>query len=92
LKENDIIRLKAELKAKDENEKKLVQVKQEEREEAWITLEDVREDLEIANETVTQQAVFTDGWQSKFDQLAAIAQAAGVDALTILGIRDQSIA
>jgi len=92
LKENDIIRLKAELNAKDENEKKLVQVKQEEREEAWITLEDVREDLEIANETVTQQAVFTDGWQSKFDKLATIAQAAGVDALTILGIRDQSIA
>lgn len=74
----------------EETGKKLVKVKQEQV-ETRADLEDVRDDLDIANETVTQQAVFTDAWQSKFDELAAIAQAAGVDGKTISDIRNRSI-
>ena len=74
----------------EETGKKLVKVKQEQV-ETRADLEDVRDDLDIANETVTQQAVFTDAWQSKFDELAAIAQAAGVDGKTISEIRNRSI-
>ena len=74
----------------EETGKKLVKVK-EEQVETRADLEDVRDDLDIANETVTQQAVFTDAWQSKFDELAAIAQAAGVDGKTISEIRNRSI-
>ena len=54
-------------------------------------MEDVKDDLEIANETVTQQAVFTDSWQSKFDELATIAKASGVDGAVISKIRNRSI-
>jgi len=52
-------------------------------------LEDVRDDLDIANETVTQVAVFTDRWQSKFDDLKALAEAAGVDGAAIAAIKDR---
>lgn len=74
----------------EETGKRLVKVKQEQV-ETRADLEDVRDDLDIANETVTQQAVFTDAWQSKFDELAAIAQAAGVDGRVISEIRNRSI-
>jgi len=74
----------------EETGKKVVKVKQEQM-ETRADLEDVRDDLDIANETVTQQAVFTDAWQSKFDELAAIAQAAGVDGKIISEIRNRSI-
>ena len=74
----------------EETDKRLVKVKQEQV-ETRADLEDVRDDLDIANETVTQQAVFTDAWQSKFDDLAAIAQAAGVDGRVISEIRNRSI-
>ena len=47
----------------EEKEKRLVKIKQEQV-ETRAYLEDVREDLDIANDTVTQQAVFTDAWQS----------------------------
>ena len=72
----------------DEKDKKLVQVKREQ-EETRATLEDLREDLEIANETITHQMVFTDAWQSKFDDLKALAEAAGVDGAAIAAIKDR---
>ena len=43
----------------------------------------------IANETVTQVAVFTDRWQSKFDDLKALAVAAGVDGAAITAIKNR---
>ena len=73
-----------------QTDKRLVKVKQEQV-ETRADLEDVRDDLDIANETVTQQAVFTDAWQSKFDELGVIAQAAGVDGKIISEIRNRSI-
>ena len=72
----------------DEKDKKLVQVKREQ-EETRATLDDLREDLEIANETITHQMVFTDAWQSKFDDLKALAEAAGVDGAAIAAIKDR---
>ena len=52
--------------------KQLVQVKQE-MAETQENLNDVREeDLHIANDTVTQQAVFSDAWQNKFEELVEV--------------------
>eukprot|EP00956_Cyclotella_meneghiniana_P003473 scaffold4229_cov38-Cyclotella_meneghiniana.AAC.2 len=44
----------------------------EEKDATKAELEDTREDLDIANETVQQQALATDIWQRKFDELAAL--------------------
>jgi len=55
-------------------------------------LDDAKDDLEIANETLTQQAVATDRWQGRFDELAELAQAAGVDGQKIAEIRSRSLA
>jgi len=57
--------------------------------ETRADLEDVRDDLDIANETVTQVAVFTDRWQSKYDDLKALAEAAGVDGAAIAAITNR---
>jgi len=57
--------------------------------ETRADLEDVRDDLDIANETVTQQAVFTDRWQSKYDDLKALAEANGVDGAAIAAITNR---
>ena len=73
-----------------ENGKRLVQVKQE-MAETQEDLKDVREDLDIANDTVTQQAVFTDAWQNKFDELAKLAGAGRVDGAKISEIRNRTI-
>ena len=54
-------------------------------------LKDVREDLDIANDTVTQQAVFTDAWQNKFEELAKLAEAGKVEGAKISEIRNHSI-
>ena len=54
-------------------------------------LKDVREDLDIANDTVTQQAIFTDAWQNKFEELAKLAEAGRVDGAKISEIRNRSI-
>ena len=74
----------------DEKGKRLVQVKQE-MAEIQEDLKDVREDLDIANDTVTQQAVFTDAWQNKFEELAKLAEIGKVDGATISDIRNRSI-
>ena len=73
-----------------EKGKRLVQVKQE-MAETHEDLKDVREDLDIANDTVTQQAVFTDAWQNKFEELAKLAEAGKVDGAKISEIRNRSI-
>lgn len=57
---------------------------------AETALDDVREDLDIANETVMQQTVFTDNWQSRFDELALLAEAAGVERSLISELRHRS--
>ena len=69
---------------------RLAQIKQEAT-ETQEDLKDVKEDLDIANDTVTQQAVFTNAWQDKFDELAKLAEAGRVDAAKILEIRNRAI-
>ena len=49
------------------------------------------EDLEDTQETLGQQAVFTDAWQGRFDELALLAEAAGVDKVQIQAIRHRSV-
>ena len=44
----------------------------EEKDATKAELEDTREDLDIAIKTVQQQALATDIWQRKFDELAAL--------------------
>ena len=49
--------------------------------------QDVEEDLEDANILVTQQAVATDVWLGRFDELFELARAAGVDGRRLSEIR-----
>jgi Ran GTPase-activating protein (RanGAP) involved in mRNA processing and transport len=85
---------KSNLAIMHEHNQKLVQVKQEKTviEENLRTakgdLQDTREDLEDANELVVQQTLFTDIWQSKFDELAALV-ADKVDGATLAAIRNR---
>jgi len=66
----------------------MVQVKQENMDaKTALELEDVREDLDIANDLLTRQTVFTDFLQSKIDDLASLAAAGGVDTFKIASIR-----
>lgn len=74
----------------EEKGKRLTQVKQEMM-ETQEDLKDVREDLDIANDTVTQQAVFTDAWQNKFEELAKLVEVGKVDGAKISEIRNRSI-
>ena len=74
----------------EEEGKRLVQVKQE-MAETQEDLKEMREDLDIANDTVTQQAVFTNAWQNKFEELAKLAEAGRVDGAKISEIRNRSI-
>eukprot|EP00956_Cyclotella_meneghiniana_P007848 scaffold10456_cov45-Cyclotella_meneghiniana.AAC.7 len=64
----------------------------EEKEFTKVELEDTREDLDIANETVQQQALATDIWQRKFDELAALVAAGKVDGAAVAAIRNRSLA
>ena len=45
------------------------------------------EELEDTQETLGQQAIFTDAWQGCFDELALLAEGAGVDKVLIQAIR-----
>jgi len=72
-----------------EQNRAMVRVKQENK-DAKTALEDVRDDLDIAHDTLTLQTVFTDGWQSKFDEVASLAAAAGVGGFEIAKIRERS--
>ena len=55
-------------------------------------LEEVRGDLEDSNELVGQQTVFTDIWQGRFDELAALVEAGQNDGATISAIRNRPTA
>jgi formate dehydrogenase maturation protein FdhE len=50
----------------------IVRVK-EERQAVVTALADVRDDLDIEKDTVTQQEIFLTAWMNKFDELADIA-------------------
>jgi chromosome segregation ATPase len=52
------------------------------------SLRDVQEDLEIQQETTEQVAVTLDTWQSRFDAVCGLAEAAGVDAAVLRSIRE----
>ena len=62
----------------------------EEKNSTIAELKDAREDLDIANDTVQLQALATDIWQRKFDELAALV-AGKVDGAAVAAIRDRSL-
>ena len=68
----------------------IVRVK-EERQAAVTALADVRDDLDIEKDTVTQQEIFLTAWMNKFDELADIARNAGVDGAVMKSIRYRSV-
>ncbi len=49
------------------------------------------EELEDTQETLGQQAVFTDAWQGRFDKLALLPEGAGVDKVQIQAIHYRSV-
>lgn len=51
-------------------------------------LEDVKDDLAIANETIVQQLLATDSWQTRFDDLA---KRGNVDEAVVAEIRNRSL-
>eukprot|EP00956_Cyclotella_meneghiniana_P025160 scaffold51847_cov39-Cyclotella_meneghiniana.AAC.4 len=63
----------------------------EERENTESEFDDSKEDSDIANETVQQQALATDIWQRRFDELAALVDGK-VDGAAVAAIRNQSFA
>ena len=69
----------------------LVEVKKE-KIQAECQLADALEDLEDTQETLGQQVVFTDTWQGRFDELALLAEEAGVDKVQVYDIRHRSVA
>eukprot|EP00984_Skeletonema_dohrnii_P029548 scaffold20285_cov107-Skeletonema_dohrnii-CCMP3373.AAC.2 len=59
-----------------------------EKNDAEASLRDVQEDLELQQETTEQVAVTLDIWQSRFDRVYKLAEAAGVDNALLRSIRD----
>jgi hypothetical protein len=51
-------------------------------------LKNLQDDLEIQQETTEQVAVTLDAWQSRFDRVYELAEAAGVDAALLRSIRE----
>ena len=58
-----------------------------EKDSVEASLKDVEEDLEDANEVVTQQTLTTDIWQGRFDEIFELAREAGVDGNVLSIIR-----
>lgn len=81
--------LKSNLAIQHEQNQKIVQVK-EEKVAAETALKDVREDLEDNQEDMGRQVLFTDFLQSKIDELAALAEAGGVDRARVAEIKSRS--
>ncbi len=54
--------------------------------------EGVREDLEDANKLVEQQAITTNIWQGRFDELVALVEAGQVDSATVSANSNGSLA
>ena len=50
-------------------------------------LDEIKHELEEANELVKQQTLTTDIWQGRFDEVAQLALKAGIDPETINEIR-----
>ena len=73
----------------EETGQKLVKVKQEQV-ETRAELKDVREDLEEKQEDVGNQLLYTDFLQSKIDELAAMAEAAGADKVKVAEIKQRT--
>ena len=55
---------------------------------AEAALRDVQEDLVIQQETTMQMAITLDTWQDRFDRVYQLAEAAGVDQVKLVSIRD----
>ena len=71
---------------------RLVQVKQE-KNAAEANLQDVREELEDSEELIGQQAVATNIWQGRFDELVShLESGQEVDGASIAAIRNRSLA
>lgn len=71
------------VKLKEEADQRTVKI----REEAEQRVASADEDLEYANELLTQQIVATNTWQGRFDELFESASAAGVDRKKLSEIR-----
>ena len=71
-----------------ENNEKVIKVKKELEDK----YEDVKEDLDIVNDTLGMQSRTTDIWQTRFDEVYKLAEGAGVDASVLTVIRDRSLA
>ena len=80
---------KSYLAIQHEQNQKIVQIK-EEKIAAETALEDAREDLEDSQEDMGRQVLFTDFLQSKIDELAALAEAGGVDRARVAEIKGRS--
>ena len=81
--------LKNQIKQRDEYGATLKKVKTE-KVATEDALTEAKEDIEDANELIQQQSLFTDKWQGKFDDLAKLAEEAGVDLQKINEIRYRS--
>jgi len=80
---------KSALAIQHEQNQKMAQVK-EEKVAAETALEDVREDLEDNQEDMGRQVLFTNFLQSKIDELAALAEAAGANRARVAEIKGRS--
>ena len=80
---------KSALAFQHEQNQKMVKVK-EEKVAVEAALEDVKEDLEDNQEDMGRQVLFTDFLQSKIDELAALAEAGGVDRALVAEIKGRS--
>ena len=80
---------KSALALQHEQNQKMAKVK-EEKIAAETALEDVREDLEDNQEDMGRQVLFTNFLQSKIDELAALAEAAGADRARVAEIKGRS--
>ena len=96
---NGMTNIKSNLSIIHEQNQKIIKVKME-KNDAEANLKAVTEekdaikaeleDLDIVNKTVQQQALATDIWQRKFDELAALV-AGKVDGAAVAAIRDRSL-
>ena len=64
-----------------------VEASRREKDSVEASLKDAQEDLEDANEVVTQQTLTTDIWQGRFDEIFELASEAGVDGNRLSQIR-----
>ena len=68
-----------------------VQQDQREIDELKAKLKAAKEDLEDSQELVEQQAMFTDTWQGKFEELKELAKSGGISLAAILEIQNRKV-